>query len=797
MPGVGKTALAVALAHRLRHRYPDAQLFLNLRGADPQPLLPASTEEVMQRVITAFRPEAQLPTSLDDLMPIYRTTLAEADRRIVLVLDNAANAEQIRPLLPPPNCLLLVTSRKKFQLPGFKACDLECLEPGKSRELLLKLAPRLGGQAAHAAELCGHLPLALEVFAGLVNNKQLYPVAELVERLGARQDRLAPVEAAFQVSSELLPEELRRRWVVLAVFPASFDLAAVASLWAEQRDLVRDELQLLVTANLVAWNLNNDRFRLHDLARQFCETGLGSADRWTAELRHAKHYRREAERADHLYLKGGQDQIRGLDLFDQERLNFESAFERLQSKRDHESATLLAALVHAVGYPGTLRFHPRQRIRWLEGRLAACKLIGDRQGEGSAMGNLGLAYSALGENRKAVELYEQAVAISRETGDRCGEGAALGNLGNACAALGETPNAIKFYEQSLVIHRENRNRRGEGNRLGSLGNAYSALGENRKAIDLYTQALAIHREIGDRRDEGIDLNNLGNAHSALGESRRAIEFQEEALAISRQIGDRRSEANALANLGLANSALGKIRKAIELHETALTIRRQIGDLRGEGNDLGNLGSSHAALGETTKAIEFQERALAISRQIGDRRGEGDDLDNLGNTYYSMHQARRAIELYENALAIRRQIGDRRGEGDTLGNLGLAHSTLGETSKATELHEQALTIRRQIGDRRGEGHTLFDSAVVLHKLGAVSEAIARAKAALLIFQAIDDPKVANVRAMLKKWLTIGRVVRSHRDLRPSGDGSSLQGRPSSAAHPGLRSGKEKSRNRSKP
>ena len=180
MGGVGKTALAVVLAHRLKDRYPDAQLFLDLHGADPEHRPPVTPVDAMQGVIHSFQPEARLPDTLDELAPIYRSVLAGAGRVLVL-LDNAADAEQVRPLLPPPKCLLLVTSRQHFQFPGLETRDVDCLAPEKSRELLLNLAPRLEEYAEAAAELCGHLPLALEVFAGAVNDRRLYPVPELLE----------------------------------------------------------------------------------------------------------------------------------------------------------------------------------------------------------------------------------------------------------------------------------------------------------------------------------------------------------------------------------------------------------------------------------------------------------------------------------------------------------------------------------------------------------------------------------------------------------------------------------------
>ncbi len=233
--------------------------------------------------------------------------------------------------------------------------------------------------------------------------------------------------------------------------------------------------------------------------------------------------------------------------------------------------------------------------------------------------DLGIRYQQLGFVGKAIEYHEQALKIAREIGDRCGEGYALGNLGIAYKDLGEPRKAIEYYEQALKITREIGDRRGEGNYLGNLGVAYYSLGELRKSIEYYKQALKIAREIGDRRGEGNHHGNLGVAYYILGEPRKAIEYHEQALKIAREIGDRCGEGNHLGNLGLVYYSLGELRKAIEYYEQALKIAKDIGDRRGEGNHLGNLGSAYSDLGEPRKAIEFLKQSLEIGKAIEDPR----------------------------------------------------------------------------------------------------------------------------------------------------------------------------------
>ncbi len=562
--GVGKSALAVVLAHRLKDLYLDAQIVLNLRGAGADQagryhatsIKPLTPVEAMQSVIHCFHPEEKLPDDLEKLTGDYLSVLQEEvevdgkkrPRRVLLLLDNAADADQVRPLLPPPNCLLLVTSRAQFHLPGFETRNLDCLKLEKAREFLLELAPRMKGHEKEAAELSACLPLALLAIAGAANDNSILPMPELLDLFRTRRKKLDPVDAAFQVSYELLAEELRRRWTLLAVFPASFDLrAAAAAVWETSLnpqpstlnlDNARDAMQALVNASLVEWNETNGRFRLHDLVRQFCDGKLSEAERTAAQFRHARQYRDVMREADALYTKGGENVKRGLELFDRERAHLEAAFAWLQPRRDHESAALVVSLVDAVLYTGQeLRFHPRQRIRWLESQRDAARITKHREAEDTALGNLGTAYADLGDARKAIEFYEQQLVIVREIGDRRGEGAALGNLGSAYAALGNARKAIEFYEQQLVIVREIGDRRGEGNALGNLGNAYAALGDARKALEFYEQRLVIAREIGDRRGEGNSLWNFALALEKLGDRAQAIAHAEGALQIFEAIED--------------------------------------------------------------------------------------------------------------------------------------------------------------------------------------------------------------------------------------------------------------------
>jgi len=560
MGGVGKTALAVHAAYQVAGRFPDAQLLVELRGSTGRPLTPA---QAMARVIHALEPALRLPDDEQAVAAVYRGLLR--GRRALILLDDAASAAQVRPLVPPEGCGLIVTSRRRFNLPGLSRIDLDALPQGEARELLIRIVG-IGRASAdeldQVARLCGRLPLALRAAGDFLKLHPDWTAAEYIEALSDERERLKrlkvedlDVEAALGLSARLLAAErpaLAARWQTLSVFPARFDRAAAAAVWEMAEEAARDDLGELLDRSLLLYDGEAQAYHLHDLMRPVARNafayGGGARDEAAegrrlaeAEGRHAAYYLELAARAGALYKEGGEWVLEGLHRFDAAWAHLEAAWGRMQARGGEEADRWLNDLAGRVVYVLALRLAPRERIPLLEQALAAARRLGDRRGEGNHLGNLGLAYAALGEARRAVEYHQQALAISREIGDRQGEGQSLGNLGNAHLVLGEARRAVEYHQQALSISREIGDRRGEGNHLGNLGAAYADLGEARRAVEYYQQALTIAREIGDRRGEGIRLGNLGVAYADLGEADRARELWEQALAIFEAIEDPNAE----------------------------------------------------------------------------------------------------------------------------------------------------------------------------------------------------------------------------------------------------------------
>ena len=802
MGGVGKTALALVLADKLKSRFPDGQIFIDMRGTSANPINPPVTpDEAMAHVIRAFKPMDRLPENQNELRGLYASTLT--GKKVLLLMDNAASKDQVYPLLPPEGCSVLITSRIKFELFGLVEKDLEILPPEDACDLLLEIAPRIGERANELASLCGHLPIALRNAASALAEKKDLKVSDYEKRLKDKSARLELVKRSFSVSYDLLSPIRKRHWRRLSVFPEDFDRNAATAVLKMNPEASAEALRDLVRWSLVDYiptaGFEEGRYKLHDLARIFTESCLAQSELADIQQRHANHYSKVLFEADTLYLNGGMNLLDGLELVDLEWANIKVGHAWAKSSIrsrvfDKKRVKLVMNLAWSYANNGAhildLRLHSRDLISWLETGLVAARMMKDRGAEGAVLNNLGLAYSYIGKPRKAIEFYEQALVRSRDIGDREAEGSNLGNLGIAYSDLGETRKAIEFYEQALIISQEIGDRRGEGHRMNNLGTAYNYLGETRKAIEFYEQALTISREIGDREGEESALGSLGNAYSNLGETSKAIEFYEQALTISQDIGDRKVEESVLCNLGSAYSDLGETRKAIEFYEQALSIAQEIGRRGGEKSALGNLGSAYSDLGETRKAIEFYEQALTISREIGDRRGEEFALGNVGSAYSDLGETRKAIEFCEQALSIAQEIGDRNSVAEYLCNLGKAHldsketgnaidyctksmnlartiefrkiegealcalgkafAAEGDIEKGLNYCDQALKIFKDIEYAKGEAEALFAKATALHQLSTNEEAAQFAQEALLIFQRIESHLAEKVRQQLAEW-----------------------------------------------
>lgn len=655
MGGIGKTVTAIEACWEVKDNYPDGQLVIELRGMSEQPLTPV---QAMSQIIRDFHPGGvKMPDDEHDLQVMYRQVL-EGKKALVL-LDNAKDENQVRELLrwaPQPPVAFVVTSRRALALEGVSSILLGVLPPEEAFVMLRGIVGAKGNdnELRTVAELCGWLPLALRV-AGCflhLHVDENWPLPKYIEALQDESKRLErlkgktpdrDVEAVLALSARELVRENPTRaelWQMLSVFPAGFKSGAAAAVWDLKTgdnldtDAAEDELTALLDSSLVQFEAKTDHYSLHDLMRPIAREAFGFVDGHplnagstariaTAELRFAGFYCRLLAEANDLYLKGNRDILHGLAIFGDEEVNIlRGQAWAVQHRLSEKSAIKLC---RDYGMVGTdiigLRFSDQVRISWLEVALAACREIGDRRGEGTAQGNLGIAWKNFGDARRAITCYEEHLAIAREIGDSRGESAAFANLGAAWAILGDTSKAISIYEQAYTFASTIGEWRFAGTILNNLGIVHKNLGDARKAIDYYKQALDVAREIGDQLGEGKAMNNWSLALMTLGDSLGAISLLEKALAISRAMGDRRGEGSTLGNLGIAHYALSEFQQGIEYFEQHIAVACEIGDRRGEATSTANMSRALHDLGQSDRAIQHAEHALELWTQIEDPRAE--------------------------------------------------------------------------------------------------------------------------------------------------------------------------------
>ncbi|MBL8160578.1 MAG: tetratricopeptide repeat protein [Anaerolineae bacterium] len=750
MGGIGKSTLAAALALDcdVRRMFPDGIYWVELKR-DPSIAL-------RQADLGARFGDTDVNEYPDAVRGKQRLGALLEDKRALIILDDIWKKEHADAfLVPAPRCCFLLTTRLQALVDDLdlRAGSEVRLNTLTDQEAIRLIEARLGAAAPDQHEtftaihalLEGHT-LALSLAAARIAKKgAAYApdyLATLQQRLSSDRpffelDKLEATEknlsvsVTLQESYEALSEANQRRFRLLGIFApdGTFDAPAAAAVWDEPVEDTPEYLQFLVDAALlnVAEGGSYDQ---HALLRAHARARMNAEERAAAFARYAD------------YVIAVAEQFRQLR---------QDAWGKLDPELPH---------IHAVGDALVTQFHASQpddaalrercgrfswntmrylnyrlqaaftdqdgqrlptRLAWMEMGRTHWDESGNQEREATTLNNIGGAWSALGENRKALEFYEQAVSLFRGMGDRGGEAATLTNIGAAWNALGEKHKALDFYEQALPLRRAVGDRGGEATTLTNIGAAWDALGEKHKALDFYEQALPLQRAVGDRGGEAIALNNIGSAWDALGEKHKALDFYEQAASLFRGMGDRGGEALALNNIGLACSALGENRKALEFYEQALPLQRAVGDRGGEATTLNNIGAAWDALGEKRQALEFYEQALPLYRAVGDRGGEATTLNNIGSAWDALGEKRKALDFYEQALPLRRAVGDRGGEATTLNNIGGAWDDLGEKRKALAFYEQALPLRRAVGDRVGEAATLNNMAGIHYQNGEYAQA----------------------------------------------------------------------------
>jgi DNA-binding SARP family transcriptional activator/tetratricopeptide (TPR) repeat protein len=683
--GVGKTALAVHWAHQAVAGFPDGQLYLNLRGYDPgQPVTAADGLACLLRSLGVAGQDT--PAEEAERAARYRSLLA--GRRMLVVLDNAATVEQVRPLLPgTPSCAVLVTSRDSLAglvaRDGAARLDMDLLPlpdaVGLLRTLIGARVDADPGAAAALAARCCRLPLALRVAAELAATRAAAPLTCLVGELDDQRRRLTVLDAdgdtqtsvrsVFSWSCRHLDARAVRAFRLAGLHPGpGFDAFSMAALTATTPDDASRLLSSLARAHLIDPDPAG-RYGMHDLlrayARELADSQDGEAERRSALTRLLDYELLAAGTAmDTLYpaerhlrpsLPSTRSPCPPLH---------EAALARSWLGSERTTLVALAAVAAEHGYPRQAARLAPVLFRYLDAggyyddaaavctqALRAARMAADQDAEASALLCLGSVSWRLGRYDDAAAHLRQAAAVFGKAGDRIGQARALGNLGIVESCHGRYDLAAGFHQQALALARGAGDRLCQARALDNLAGIRCQQEDYGRAAECQLAALAIYRQLQDRHGEAGILCGLGAVACLQDRHQQATWYLRRAITVSRAAGDRLCEARALANLGVVDWRQGRYRKAAQRQQAAVAAFRDTGDRAGEAGGLNAWGEALLAAGDPARAHAAHLDALDLATRIGDPHQQARAHDGLGYTCLATGQTAQTRRHWEQALAI--------------------------------------------------------------------------------------------------------------------------------------------------
>ncbi|MFI2511433.1 tetratricopeptide repeat protein [Streptomyces sp. NPDC018972] len=598
MGGVGKTALAVEAAHRARAQgwFPGGTLFVDLRGYDDDPV--TADQAVLALLDALGVRDGDLPPTSERQYDAYRALLTERRDRMLLILDNASDPSQYLPLLPgTDHHRVLITSRDRSDALPVRLIDLETLAPDDSVALLTRALhdtderddrpAREPAALCELAALCGHLPLALQIAAGMLRRRRHRDIASLVAEIREAGDattvldhgspgtdlygRSLVLRPVLETSYRRLPPEHARLLRLLCLAPsAETGTEAIAALADLDTESVLSLLEDLAARYLVTPVRGGNgtasalRWRLHDLVRVFgagVVTGdAGSREEGeTARERVLEFYVRWADAADDRlqWLPGREeperfgDRGQALAWLDGERAGLVAA---VGWGREERFAGAAVRLARRLGEYLDWRRHFDDLITVAEASREAARLVGDHHGEAIAWNNLGNALREAGRTGEAIDAHTRARDLCQTAGDHHGEANTWNNLGLALREAGRTGEAIDALTRARDLYQAAGNHHGEAMAWDHLGVVLRDAGRAGEAIDAHTRARDLCQTAGDHHGEGRAWNNLGNALHAAGRAEEVIEAYGKGLEICRELEDWYGEGQTLSNLAFVHEA---------------------------------------------------------------------------------------------------------------------------------------------------------------------------------------------------------------------------------------------------
>jgi tetratricopeptide (TPR) repeat protein len=704
---------------------PDTRvLFVNLRGFHPDPAQPpADPAAVLDGFLRLLGvPGQEIPHDLTARTAAYRDRLTGT--HTLVVLDNAAHAEQVRPLLPQtPGCLTMVTSRRSLTdlhsathltVNVFTSDEAVALLTGAVPEVPAGADPRAAARIAHH---CGHLPLALSLVAGHISSTPGWTLTDHADRLDERlrhHQLEGGVELALNLSYQHLPADQQRLLRLAALHPGQ-DLDAYAATALIDTDLSTAGTMLEhVCRDHLLQQATPGRYSFHDLVRAYAASRASDEDpppqRRTALTRLLDYYLATTATAMNLaypYEEQHRPKVSPVGTPTPDMAD------RTQAELwlDTELPNLLAIAHHAAGHgwpeqawqlSATLDRHLRTRGRYRDAEtlhqhtLDLARHLGNHPAEMNALNGLGEVHLRLGRYEQADGHFGRALQIAQDIGHRAGELTGLNGLGDVHRMLGRHEQADGHYRRALQIAQDIGHRAGERTALTGLGYVHRMLGGYEQADGHYRRALQIAQDIGARVGELTALNGLGDVHRMLGRHEQADGHYRRALQIAQDIGARVGEMAALVGLGEVHWRRGRYEQAGDHYRWALQIAQDIGDRAGELNALNGLGDVHRRLGRHGEAAHCYQQVFDLARDLGSSNWQYEALQGMGRLHHATSHPELALTHHEQALQYATDLAQPADQARAHDGLAHAHHALNHYDQARRHWQHALNILTALG-----------------------------------------------------------------------------------------------------
>ncbi|MFF4314725.1 BTAD domain-containing putative transcriptional regulator [Streptomyces sp. 900105755] len=680
MGGSGKTALVVHAAHRLAEDYPDGQLFVDLRGFSPGEK-PQEVGTVIDSLLRGLGvPDDRMPDGLESRITLWLNICAQ--RRLLLVFDNAVDAAQIRPLLPASEgCLVLITSRiRMLDLDGAEWLSLELLSGDDSAALL---ARTLGeertaaepGPAAQLVQLCGGLPLALRITAARLRNRPRWTIQYLVDRLADETRRLLElsagersVEATLRLSYQAMEGDRRAAFRLLAEHPGSIlDVHSAAALLGGEVHEAEDALEHLLDIHLLE-QPEMGLYSFHDLVRTYAMALRGDEDDGRAAIqRLASYYVTASEAACDVLFPGrarydtggdrrpwrlpqmGSDE-QALRWFGREHDALRAVVERAGAHGLHRDAVVLA---RNFMFYLNLRGHHEEFGAISRLAVASARVLGDPLLLRVSLGNLGIAHWWLGAFQDGIVVAEEALHLTPAADHRPTEAFCLDVLGLLHSALGNFERACAYLEQGIALHREIGVARMEAEALANLSSVLTWTGRYADAARHAARATELNRRLGERGNEITSLAWLALAHLGLGEDERARACLAQALELCDETLQPGNVAFVHAHWAQLCQRLGQDQTAAEYADHAMELVSARGMPLRQAAVANVVALVHLRRGEPARAMDLHRHAHGLASALGYRietaralHGMSQAAEALGNDQEARAHRRAAEELYD-------------------------------------------------------------------------------------------------------------------------------------------------------